>query len=79
VVLLAPEQEPINGRCVVNLDSIESVSISILSERIGRLSDRRMREICEALNVAVGYGDYYTNLFLRAQFDVRMSVPSLTY
>ena len=57
VVLLAPEQEPINGRCVVNLDSIESVSISILSERIGRLSDRRMREVCEALNVAVGCGD----------------------
>ena len=38
---------------VVNLDSVESVSVRTLVERLGRLSDTRMREICEALAIAV--------------------------
>ncbi|MGC8514482.1 MAG: type II toxin-antitoxin system PemK/MazF family toxin, partial [Acidimicrobiales bacterium] len=38
----------------VNLDSVESVSVSVLVERLGRLSDMRMREVCSALEVAVG-------------------------
>ena len=37
----------------VNLDSVESVSIGLLVERIGRLSDECMRQICAALDVAV--------------------------
>jgi mRNA interferase MazF len=37
----------------VNLDSIESVAIGLLTDRIGRLSDERMREICAALAIAV--------------------------
>ena len=37
----------------VNLDAVESVSLGALVERIGRLSDARMREICAALAVAV--------------------------
>ena len=37
----------------VNLDSAESVSIGVLVERLGRLSDDRMRDICAALEVAV--------------------------
>jgi mRNA interferase MazF len=56
-VVLEPGDDPISRRCAVNLDSIESVSISILVERIGRLSDGRMRQICSALNVAVNCGD----------------------
>ena len=40
-------------RSAVNLDSVESVSIAILVERLGRLADVRMREICAALAVAV--------------------------
>ena len=56
-VVLAPGDDPINRRCAVNLDSIESVSISILVERIGRLGDGRMRQICSALNVAVNCGE----------------------
>ena len=52
-VVLEPGDDPISRRCAVNLDSIESVSISILVERIGRLSDGRMRQLCSALNVAV--------------------------
>ena len=56
-VVLEPGDDPISRRCAVNLDSIESVSISILVERIGRLSDGRMRQICAALNVAVNCGE----------------------
>ena len=37
----------------VNLDSVESVSVGTLTERLGRLSDGRMRQICQALAVAV--------------------------
>ncbi|CAG4908204.1 unnamed protein product [Acidithrix sp. C25] len=38
------------------MDSVESVSVSVLVERLGRLSDARMREVCSALGVAVGCG-----------------------
>ena len=31
----------------------ESVSIAVLVERVGRLSDERMQQICAALEVAV--------------------------
>jgi mRNA interferase MazF len=37
----------------VNLDSVESVSIAILVQRVGQLAESRMREICAALAVAV--------------------------
>ena len=56
-VVLEPSDDPISRRCAVNLDSLESVSVSILVERIGRLSDERMREICSALDIATGCGD----------------------
>ena len=39
--------------CVVNVDSIESVALGVLTERIGRLADVRMRQVCKALEVAV--------------------------
>jgi mRNA interferase MazF len=52
-VILEPGEDPIGKRSAVNLDSVESVSIAILVERLGRLSDSRMREICAALEVAV--------------------------
>lgn len=51
---LEPGEDPIPRRSVVNLDSVTSVSIGSLVERIGRLADRRMHEICDALEVAVG-------------------------
>ena len=50
---LEPTQDPSPRSCVVNLDSVESVSIGTLVERVGRLSDDRMREICSALKLAV--------------------------
>jgi mRNA interferase MazF len=52
-VLLEPTEDPIPLRSVVNLDSVESVSISTLVERLGRLGDDRMRQICSALEIAV--------------------------
>ena len=52
-VVLEPEEDPIARRSAVNLDSVESVSVAVLVERLGRLSDQRMREICAALEIAV--------------------------
>ncbi|MCP4965077.1 MAG: type II toxin-antitoxin system PemK/MazF family toxin [bacterium] len=52
-VVLEPVEDPIPKRSAVNLDSMESVSIATLTQRLGRLSDERMRQVCIALNVAV--------------------------
>ncbi len=52
-VVLNPAEDPIPRPSAVNLDSVESVSVGVLVERLGRLSDDRMREICDALAVAV--------------------------
>jgi mRNA interferase MazF len=53
-VLLEAEEDPVPRTSVVNLDSVESVSLGTLVERLGRLSDARMHQICEALAIAVG-------------------------
>ena len=52
-VLLDPSEDPIPRPSAVNLDSVESVSVGTLVERLGRLSDPRMRQVCAALEVAV--------------------------
>ncbi len=52
-VLLEPDIDPIPRRSVINLDSVESVAVGVLVQRIGRLSDNRMRQVCAALEVAV--------------------------
>jgi mRNA interferase MazF len=52
-VVLEPGDDPVPSQSAVNLDSVESVSVGLLVERLGRLSDARMREICAALAVAV--------------------------
>jgi mRNA interferase MazF len=52
-VVLEPGEDPVPRRAAVNLDSVESVSLAVLVERLGRLADTRMREICAALAVAV--------------------------
>ena len=54
-VALEPHEDPIPVTSAVNLDSVESVSVDVLAERLGRLSDSRMREICAALEVAVDW------------------------
>jgi mRNA interferase MazF len=53
-VLLEPAEDPVPQVSAVNLDSVESVSAGTLVERLGRLSEARMRQICDALSVAVG-------------------------
>ena len=55
-VLLEPGDDPVSRLTAVNLDSIERVSVSMLVERLGRLGDERMRQICRALAVATGCG-----------------------
>ena len=52
-VVLEQTDDPIPGRSAVNLDSVESVSIAVLIDRLGTLSSTRMREICAALAIAV--------------------------
>jgi len=52
-VVLETDEDPIPRRSAVSLDSVESVSIGTLTDRLGRLSDDRMREVCSALSVAV--------------------------
>ena len=52
-VVLEPGDDPVPRRSAVNLDSVESVSVGVLVERVGRLSDERIREICAALAIAV--------------------------
>lgn len=52
-VVLEPGVDPVPRRSAVNLDSVESVSLAVLVDRIGRLSDARMRDVCAALAVAV--------------------------
>jgi mRNA interferase MazF len=56
-VVLEPADDPITRRSAINLDSVESVSLGVLVERLGRLSDDRMRQVCQALAVAVGCSD----------------------
>ena len=55
-VRLEPAEDPIPLTSAVNLDMVESVSIATLVERLGRLGDDRMDEICAALAVAVDCG-----------------------
>jgi mRNA interferase MazF len=55
-VALTPDDDPVPRVSAVNLDSVESVSLAVLVERLGRLSDARMIEVCAALEVAVDCG-----------------------
>ncbi len=55
-VVLEPGADPVPRRSALNLDSVESVSVAVLVERLGRLGDERMREVCAALGVATACG-----------------------
>jgi mRNA interferase MazF len=56
-VVLDPSEDPVPQHSAVNLDSVESVSVAVLIDRLGRLADFRMRQICAALAVAVDCSD----------------------
>lgn len=53
-VALEPGLDPVPVSCVANLDSVERVSVGVLIDRLGRVSDVRLRELCAALGVATG-------------------------
>jgi mRNA interferase MazF len=55
-VVLEPDEDPVPRRCAINLDSAASVAVAVLVQRLGRLADERMRQICAALEVAVDCG-----------------------
>jgi mRNA interferase MazF len=55
-LILDPSEDPIPRQSAINLDSVESVSIAVLVERIGRLADVRMGEVCASLEMAVDCG-----------------------
>jgi mRNA interferase MazF len=50
---LEPGTDPVPRPCVLNLDVPEVVPVALLTQRLGRLSDERMRAVCRALEVAV--------------------------
>lgn len=52
-VVLEPGDDPVPRRSAVNLDSVESVAVATLVDRLGRLGPDRMDEVCAALAVAV--------------------------
>ncbi len=52
-VLLEPGEDPVPRRSAVNLDSVESVSLGVLVERMGTLTTERMTQVCQALEIAV--------------------------
>ena len=52
-VVLEPGEDPVPRRSAVNLDSVESVSVALLVERLGRLEHGRVQQVCAALAVAV--------------------------
>ncbi len=52
-VILHPGNDPVALTTAINLDSIESVGVGALVERIGRLSPERLHSVGEALSVAV--------------------------
>ena len=52
-VVLEPGDDPVPAISAVNLDSVENAPLSLLVQRLGRLSDERMREVCAALEIAV--------------------------
>lgn len=52
-VELEPGIDPVPRPCVVNCDSLESVSSALLVERLGRLAGDRLDRLCRAVAVAV--------------------------
>ncbi len=51
-VVLEPGDDPVAELSAVNLDSVRITSQASMVERLGRLSDERMRQICTAMEFA---------------------------
>lgn len=46
-------QDGLPTACAVSLDNVQPLAVSLLVERVTRLTPRRMREVCAALEMAV--------------------------
>lgn len=55
-VVLEPGEDPVPRLSAANLDSVESVSLGVLIERLGTLSGARMGQVCDALAIATDCG-----------------------
>ena len=53
-VALRPGIDPVPRASAVNLDAVEDTPIALLVDRLGRLDDATLREVCAALAVATG-------------------------
>ena len=53
-VALEPGDDPVIKPSAVNLDSVETVPVALLVQRLGALSPTRMSQVCAALAVATG-------------------------
>jgi mRNA interferase MazF len=51
-VVLEPGEDTVPRPTAINLDSVVSVSIGVLVDRLGVLSSERMKQVCTALEVA---------------------------
>jgi mRNA interferase MazF len=47
-------EEGLQKESAVNLDHVQTVDQKSLKRRLGRLSAQKMRQVCEALNIAAG-------------------------
>jgi mRNA interferase MazF len=56
-VVLDPDPDDVDRRCMVNLDSITVVRVEWLTERVTTLSTARMREVDRAIRFAFSLRD----------------------
>jgi mRNA-degrading endonuclease toxin of MazEF toxin-antitoxin module len=52
-VVLEAGRDPVGRLCAVSLDPVLNVPTGALTERLGRLDEARMRQVSDALAVAV--------------------------
>lgn len=72
-VVLEPGSDPIPRRSAVNLDSVESVSVAVLVNRLGRLVDTPMQQTAMAMfDGALGAGGARSMI---ARLQGRMAAP----
>lgn len=50
--VLLDESDGMPGRCVLTTDNVTTIRHALCTERMTRLSARRMAEVCEALRIA---------------------------
>jgi mRNA interferase MazF len=54
--VLLDDSDGMKGPCAINLHNVSTVVQGTLGPRVGRLSERRMGEVCAALRFSLGCG-----------------------